>query len=284
MAELIVSAACNETEGRPTTDVSELWDEYELTHAPAVKEQLVLQYSWLVRHVLSRLAISLPPSLDYGDLAGYGYIALVESIDRFERERGFKFETYAAVRVKGAILDAIRSMDLVSRPVRRRMRLIAEAINDLSLELQRVPNDAEVADRVGMTVIELREAYKNGAMSVVSLDSITAFDGGDDGLALHESVADDELDDPIEEALRTERINSVAAAIETMGERDQLLLSLYYYEGLNMREIGEVLGVSESRVCQLHTKAVVYLRGYLSRSDASLAEKQTVCSRSLIPA
>jgi len=284
LAEAVVNAPVCEAEASSAPDASALWDEYGRTQAPATKDQLVMHYSWLVRHVLSRLAISLPPSLDYGDLAGCGYIALVESIDRFEPERGFKFETYAAVRVRGSILDAIRSMDLVSRPVRRRMRQIAEATNDLSRELQRLPTDQEVADRMGFTVAELREAYRHGAMAVISLDSVAGRDREDDGLALHESLEDSETADPLEEALRAERIDAVAGALAKLGERDQILLSLYYYEGLNMREIGEVLSISESRVCQVHTKAIIYLRGLLSGSDDNLAERRMLGSRLAIPA
>lgn len=271
--------------GQPAApDVLALWEQYSESGSHTIKEQLIVHYTWLVRHVLSRLAISLPPSLDYGDLAGYGYIALVESIDRFEQERGFKFETYAAVRIKGAILDSIRSMDLVSRPVRRKMRQISEAVTDLTSELERMPSDSEVAERLGLSVVELRDAYRHGAASVVSLDSSAAYDDGDVGLALHESIADDRLTDPIEEVLRGERIETVAAAIGSMPERDQVLLSLYYYEGLNMREIGEVLSISESRVCQLHSKAVVYLRGYLTRQDQTLRRQAAAKAQLLIPA
>jgi len=284
VAEALADVPVVEIATESSSDTEALWERYASTGSPSVKDQLVMRYSWLVRHVLSRLAVSLPPSLDYGDLAGYGYIALVESIDRFERERGFKFETYAAVRVRGAVLDAIRSMDLVSRPVRRRMRQIGEAVNDLSRELQRLPTDGEVADRLGLSVAELRDAYQHGAMAVVSLDSVAGNEQGDDGLALHESVQDGETTDPLEEALRTERIEAVASALASLSERDRVLLSLYYYEGLNMREIGEVLGISESRVCQLHTKAIVYLRGLLSRNDRMVSSASGLSGRLAIPA
>ncbi len=283
MADQLVARDYISGEQEGTLDVAALWEQYGQTKSPAIKDRLVVHYAWLVRHVLGRLAVSLPPSLDYGDLAGYGSIALVESIDRFEPERGFKFETYAAVRIKGAILDSIRSMDLVSRPVRRKMRQINEAIGDLTRELERMPTDAEVAERLGLSIAELRDVYHHGAATVVSLDSSAAYDDADDGVALHESIADDDLIDPIEEALRSEQIDAVAAAIGSLPERDQVLLSLYYYEGLNMREIGEVLGISESRVCQLHTKAIVYLRGYLTRQGHSLRRSATA-ARLLIPA
>jgi len=178
------------THERVAADVSALWEEFARTKCRAVRDQLVVHYGWLVRHVLSRLAISLPPSLDYSDLVGYGSIALVEAVERFEPERGYKFETYAALRVKGAILDAIRTMDLVSRPVRRRMRQVSDAVQDLTRELGRAPTDAELASSLGISVRDLYNTYRHGAATVISLDTLPAQDYGEEGSALYELVPD----------------------------------------------------------------------------------------------
>lgn len=265
-------------------DVERLWQAFSQTRSPEVREKLVLHYAWLVKHVLGRLAIVLPPSLEYGDLLSHGSIALIDAVDRFEPARGTKFETYASVKIRGAILDAIRAMDFVSRPVRRRMRLVADALNRLTRDLGRCPSDRELAEALDITVAKLRRLYQQGAATLVSLDSIPAYDSATEGVALHESYADDNQPDPAEEAIRSEVSDMLASLIDSLPERDQLILSLYYREGLNMREIGEVLGISESRVCQLHGKSLLYLRSRLRHSqpelenDARLAASRLVLS------
>ncbi|MGI6209912.1 MAG: FliA/WhiG family RNA polymerase sigma factor [Anaerolineae bacterium] len=266
-------------------DVDRLWAEYARTGDPEIKNRLVMQYAWLVKHVLGRLALVLPPSLDYADLVGHGTVALVEAVDRFEPERGNKFETFAAVKIKGAMLDAIRSMDLVSRPVRRRMRMVTEAVTRLTRETGRVPTDEEVAASLGITVSALLGIYRQGAATVISLDSLPATDSSGEEVALHEALADEDQVDPEEEALRAELSDMVVQAVESLPSRDQQVLSLYYERGLNMREIGQVLGISESRVCQIHSKAVTYLRARLTRTDPELADNGApVASRVLVGA
>ncbi|NPV06683.1 MAG: FliA/WhiG family RNA polymerase sigma factor [Anaerolineae bacterium] len=271
--------------GGGASEVERLWEEYARTRSSEIRERLVVHYAWLVKHVLGRLAVVLPPSLDYGDLVGHGTVALLEAVDRFEPERGNKFETYASVKVRGAILDAIRSMDLVSRPVRRRMRMVSEAVTRLTREHGRAPSDEEVAASLGMTVPQLLNVYRRGAAAVISLDSLPAVDPADDDMALHEALADEAQVDPAEEAVRGELSDTVAAAIESLPHRDQTVLSLYYHNGLNMREIGETLGISESRVCQIHGKAITYLRAWLSRRDPELAQQAAAtASRMLVGA
>ncbi len=268
--------------GRSSLSIEELWFQFVETREPEIREQLVLHYAWLVKHVMGRLAVVLPPSLDYGDLLGHGTIALLEAVDRFEPARGNKFETYAAVKVRGAILDSIRAMDFVSRPVRRRMRMVADAISRLTRDLGRAPTDEEIAVSLDITVPALLSIYRRGAATVVSLDSLPVFDGGSEDVALHEVFADESQPDPAEEAIRAELSDVVAGVIETLPVREQLVLSLYYHDGLNMREIGEVLGISESRVCQIHGKAVIFLRARLGSNDPELAEEAAAASSRIL--
>jgi RNA polymerase sigma factor for flagellar operon FliA len=265
-----------------TASVEELWQAYAAKRSPELREQLIMHYAWLVKHVLGRLAIVLPPSLDYNDLLGHGTIALVEAVDKFEPERGNKFETYAVMKIRGAILDAVRAMDFVSRPIRHRMKQVTEVIASLTREYGRQPTDEEVAAALGIGVSALLRLYQRGAATVISLDAIPMLEVGDEDVVLHEACADAAQLDPAEEAVRSELADMLAAVIGDLPERDQLVLSLYYHDGLNMREVGQVLGISESRVCQIHGRALAYLRAQLSRHDPELAESLRSSSARLL--
>jgi len=272
-------ASRNGSDHEATAETTEeLWLAFVSTRSPELRERLIMQYAWLVKHVLGRLAVVLPPSLDYGDLLGHGTIALVEAVDRYEPERGNKFETYAAMKIKGAILDAVRAMDFVSRPVRRRMKQVSETVSNLTRDLGRTPTDDEVARALGMSTAALFRLYQRGAATVVSLDSVPVMDAGEDDVALHEAYGDGNQPDPASEAIRAEQAETLAKVVDSLPERDRLVLSLYYTDGLNMREIGQVLGISESRVCQIHGKALTYLRAHLSRNDADMAQESYLAS------
>ena len=259
-------------------NVEELWSPFVATRSPRIREQLITHYSWLVRHVLGRLAVVLPPSLDHSDLLGHGAIALVEAVDRFEPERGNKFETYAAVKIKGAVLDAVRSMDFISRPVRRRMKQVSEMVGGLTRDLGRSPTDKEVAAALGISTGALFRLYQRAAVTMVSLDAIPMLESGEENVVLHEVLADRSRLDPADAVVRSEMAAVLANVIEALPEREQLVLSLYYNDGLNMREIGEVLGISESRVCQVHGKALTYVRSHLTQRDPELERESRAAS------
>jgi RNA polymerase sigma factor for flagellar operon FliA len=202
-------------------------------------------------------------SVDEEDLIGYGVIGLIEAIERFDPSLGNRFETFAVSRIHGSILDALRSLDPLPRSARRRIRAVREAITDLQQRLGRMPTDEEIISYTGMEQVTYERALLEAGFAILSLDAPLVRSGDGQTIAL-----EDVLDDPNgsellarveEEELREE----LQEALRQLPEREQLLLSLYYYEGLTMREIGEVLGLSQARVCQLHAKAILSLRASL---------------------
>jgi RNA polymerase sigma factor FliA len=248
-----------------------LWERYFQDGDPVVREQLILQYSPLVKYVMGRLAISLPAILDYEDILSFGTIGLIEAVERFDHTKGVKFETYAIARIRGAIIDALRSLDRLPRSVRQKAREANEAILRLTNELGRDPTDEEVAAALNVGADAYRKTQVDSSWITVSLDTLGMTDGEDDtGGAM--AVADPDGEDFSADLERQELIGDLADAIRDLPDREQLILSLYYKEELTMREVSEVLGISESRVCQLHARALTRLRtGVVSRQQGQAA-------------
>jgi RNA polymerase sigma factor FliA len=244
------------------TDIERLWASYKEDDDQDAREKLILNYSPLVKYVAGRLSVSLPQTVDTADLISYGIFGLIDAIEKFERERGIKFETYAIARIKGAILDELRSMDWVPRSVRARAREIERAYVTLEGQLRRVPTDNEVASEIGVTEKDLHDIFaKLAYTSVMSFEEMWAPSGErDDRSSLLGSIQDHTAEDPVEMFETTEVKDALAGAIDRLPEREKTVIALYYYEGLTLKEIGEVLGVTESRVSQLHTKAVLRMR------------------------
>ena len=247
-------------------DTKALWQEYRQTRDSALRDRLILTYAPLVKFVAGRLGASLPSHVDEQDLVSYGLLGLISAIERFDLDREIKFETYAISRVKGAIIDELRSLDWVPRSVRTRAREIERAIAELERQLMRAPTDDEIATKVGITGDELE-----ASLSEISRTSIAALDelwspssSGGDQIALIDTIEDTSGPDPESSLEQTEMKEALGEAIARLPEREKLVVTLYYYEELTLREIGEVLGVTESRVSQLHTKAVLRLKARLS--------------------
>lgn len=248
----------------PRTDISALWGSYKDGNDTEARDALILNYSPLVKYVAGRLASSLPQTVDTADLISYGIFGLIDAIEKFDVGRAIKFETYAIARIKGAIIDELRAMDWVPRSVRSRAREIEHAYIALENELKRFPSDAEVAGHMGITTKELADILtKLSYTSVVSFEELWVGGERDDGQSALGSIKDDSAEDPVA-IFESEEIKTILAdAIDRLPEREKTVIALYYYEGLTLKEIGQVLGVTESRVSQLHTKSVLRLRARL---------------------
>jgi RNA polymerase sigma factor for flagellar operon FliA len=253
-----------------TTDTHVLWQEYKRTGERGLRDRLILTYAPLVKYVAGRLGSGLPAHVEEGDLVSYGLLGLIGAIERFNPELGIKFETYAISRIKGSIIDELRSMDWVPRSVRARARDIERAIADLESRLTRAPTDEEIAGKLGITEEEFQDSLLEiSRSSIAALDELWASPGSSgDAVALIDTIEDPAAKEPQAEMDHTELREALGDAISRLPEREKLVVTLYYYEELTLREIGEVLGVTESRVSQLHTKAILRLKARLSSSVA----------------
>jgi RNA polymerase sigma factor FliA len=244
------------------------WDAFKSDADDEAREKLILHYAPLVKYVASRVATGLPSSVDQHDLVSYGMFGLIDALEKFEPGRGNKFETYAIPRIKGAIIDELRAMDWVPRSIRFKARELEKATADLEAMLKRQPSDEELAERLGMSRRELHDMVAQiSFVSVLALDEVVSA-GSDRGeqVALIDTLPDKGID-PTWGVESQETRGLLAAAINSLSEREKIVVTLYYFEGLTLAEIGEILGVTESRVCQIHTKAVGGLRGQLSEVE-----------------
>jgi RNA polymerase sigma factor for flagellar operon FliA len=254
-------------------DTQALWRTYKSSRDQALRDRLILTYAPLVKYVAGRLGSGLPAHVDEGDLVSYGLLGLIGAIERYDPDRDVKFETYAIARIKGAIIDELRALDWVPRSVRSRAREIERAIGELERQLHRAPTDEEIAGKVGISTDELEESLSDiSRSSIAALDELwTVSSSGGDQIALIDTIEDTEAPDPQSTLSQTEMKEAIGEAIARLPEREKLVVTLYYYEELTLREIGEVLGVTESRVSQLHTKAVLRLKARLAGSPARSA-------------
>ena len=238
------------------TSVDDLWTAYRASGDVELRNRLVLQYSPLVKYVAGRVRSGLPSSVDQSDLVSDGVIGLMDAIERFEPERGLQFQTFAVPRIRGSIIDGLRALDWVPRSVRNKVRDIEHAQVTLEKRLGRTPDDEEIAAELGITVRELRDLYAK-----VSFTSLASFE---------EFGLTDELAPASLEAIEDEQGKAtLMRAVEELPERDRIIIALYYFEGLTLAEIGEILGVTESRISQLHTKATLALRSKLVALEAA---------------
>ena len=254
-------------------EVQVLWQEYQKARTQEVRDRLILTYAPLVKFVAGRVGASLPSHVDEQDLVSYGLLGLIGAIERFDPDREIKFETFAMARIRGAIIDELRSLDWVPRSVRTRARQIERAIAALEKELMRAPTDEEIAKKLGVTGDELEESLTEiSRTSVAALDELWSPSGSGDQIALIDTIEDELGPDPELSLEQSEVKEALAEAISDLPEREKLVVTLYYYEELTLREIGEVIGVTESRVSQLHTKAVLRLKARLSSGVREPAE------------
>jgi RNA polymerase sigma factor for flagellar operon FliA len=239
----------------PSEDLAQIWHEFRQTHDPALRNRLVLQYAPLVKYVAGRLRTRMPDSVEQDDLVSDGVLGLMDAIERFEPARGLSFQTFAVPRIRGAIIDGMRSMDFVPRSVRDKLRVVHRAQVSLEQKLGRTPEDTEVASEIGIPVQQLRDLSRQANSNHANLDD---FD-----LA-------DELSQAADHRVEQGDVNaSLMRVVDDLAERDQVIIALYYFEGLTLAEIGQVLGVTESRVSQVHRRATTTLRGKLLELDSA---------------
>ena len=238
-------------------ELKDLWRRCKEDGDERARERLVVAYSPLVKYVAGRMASGLPSHVEEGDLISYGLIGLIGSIERYDLDRDIKFETYAVARIRGAIIDELRSLDWVPRSVRAKARDVEKAHSQLE-------------NKLGVSVDDFRTTLLEIAnSSVLALDDLWTVSDPDGGqVSLLDTIRDPNAIDP-EEAIDTVELKDrLADAIESLPDRERLVIALYYYEALTLREIGDVLGVTESRVSQLHTKAVLGMRSHLQNAAA----------------
>ena len=239
----------------PGDDLEQIWVEFRATREPGLRNRLVLQYAPLVKYVAGRLRTRMPDSVDPDDLVSDGVLGLMDAIERFEPARGLSFQTFAVPRIRGAIIDGMRSMDFVPRSVRDKLRIVQRARVTLEERLGRLPEDQEVAREVGIPVQQLRDLTRQANSNHANLDD---FDVADE----LSSAADHQVEQGDVNA-------SLMRVVDQLGERDQVIIALYYFEGLTLAEIGQVLGVTESRVSQVHRRATTTLREKLVALDSA---------------
>ncbi len=259
-------------------DEAELFEKFLESRDPELREQIIIQYVPLVHYVLGRFGISQGTSTEYEDLVSQGLLGLISAVDRFNPAFGTRFSTYATVRIRGMVQDHLRNMDWLSRSARRRTRRVQEAINALWGQLQRAPTEEELAEYMQVDIAEVYQGLQDSSRVIVSLDSV--FDStGDEETSLYDRLADENQPLPDENLDEKELHAAVVTALKALPERDQLILSLYYFEELTLKEIGAVLEVSESRISQLHGRAVLSLRMILRQVDGFSAGLANVAAR-----
>jgi RNA polymerase sigma factor FliA len=256
------------TDAGVEVDVHALWTRYREDRDLATRERLILHYAPLVKYVAGRVAVGMPANVEHADLVSYGIFGLMDAIEKFDLSKGFKFETYAITRIRGAIIDELRSVDWVPRSVRAKARKLEAAIQRLESDLRRSPSEEELAAELEWSVEELQETLQRVSMtSVAALDEV--LDVGDgDRISLVDTLQDLTAELPEESYDDQETKELLRQTLTRLTEREQTVLGLYYFEGMTLAQVGDVLGVTESRVCQIHTKAVLSLRAKLSEKLA----------------
>jgi RNA polymerase sigma factor for flagellar operon FliA len=245
--------------------LAELWANYVAGRDPGLRDRLILHYAPLVKYVAGRVGSGLPAHVEQADLVSYGTFGLIDAITRFEPTREVKFESYAMARIRGAIIDELRNTDWIPRSVRMKARQFERTVAQLEARLHRSPTDEEVADEMEMDVEDIRKFLGQlSLVNVVALDELLTDEDGGGSPRLGDTLQDVNALDPQAMAEHGEARQLLARAVEQLPEREKVVVSLYYFEGLTLADIGRVLGVTESRICQLHTKAVLHLRTKLA--------------------
>ncbi len=270
MTAKIVDCPETETEtAEASIEMSQLWKCYH-SDSPggAVEEEIVKRHLPLVKTVVGRLAMTLPPHVDMEDLYSSGLVGLLNAIRKYDPTSNASFESYARVRIRGSVIDELRRLDWVPRSVHSKARKVKEAMMRLEQEKGRTPTEREMAEELEIPLNDYRDLLVEiKPASFISIDSVSGSDEGE-GASFAETVADERLESPEDGASRRELAQLIAEQLEQLPEMQRKVLALYYFEDLRLREIAEVFGLTESRICQIHAQAITSIKAYLKRHDA----------------
>ncbi|MHB1392459.1 MAG: FliA/WhiG family RNA polymerase sigma factor [Clostridia bacterium] len=237
-------------------DLTNLWEAYSKTKDAGIREELILKYIYLVKFVAGRLYASYGSNVEFDDLVSYGIFGLIDAIDKYDLSRGVKFDTYAQLRIRGAIIDQLREIDWLPRSVRQKSKEIEKAYYELEKKLGRPAIDEEMADSFGLSIEDFQKKIQNiTTYSIVSLDDLL-----EQKREVTSSEDDKQIETPESVVENTEVKEILVGAINILPEKEKKVVSLYYYDELTYKEIGKLLSISESRVSQLHTKAIIRLK------------------------
>jgi RNA polymerase sigma factor FliA len=243
----------------------ELWQEYRKTRDPKIREFFIKQYAPLVKYVAGRVAVGMPNNVEFDDLVGFGVFGLIDAIEKYDTEKNVKFKTYAVTRIRGAIFDELRLIDWVPRSVRQKTREVETTISSLEAQLGRTASDQEIASAMGLDESEyMKVIQKISGTSIISLNDLWYSGDENDKVSIGDSIESPSSMNPDVMVVNEEIRRVIVDAINELPEKEKKILVLYYYEDLTLKDIGRVLQVTESRVSQLHTKAVLHLRSKLT--------------------
>lgn len=250
----------------------EYWKRYKEEDDLEARNELIVQYAPLVKHVVGKIYQRMPPNVEYEDLIGYGTLGLIDAMEKFDHTRGIKYKTYAIPRIRGAILDELRARDWIPRSIRRKSRRVDEAINVLKRRLGREPSNEEVADYMGLSMEEFHDLLSEiSGTSLLSLDEMWRVDDSSEEVPLKEAIGGDPEKQPDRVIDQEEIKHLLAKAVKELPEKERTVIVLYYYEDLTLREISDVFDLTESRISQIHSKATSMLRSDLSDYEEACA-------------
>lgn len=249
----------------------ELWEDYQKKRDPKIREAFIVQYAPLVKYVAGKIAMGMPQNIEFEDLVGYGIFGLLDAIEKFDPSREIKFKTYAVTRIRGAIYDELRSIDWVPRSIRQKAKEIESTVGSLENRLGRTAADEEIAEELGVSIEEFHQTLlRISSTSLVSINDSWYLGSDSDKVSIIETIESPKSLHPDVMVEREEVKKTIVEIIKDLPEKEKKVLILYYYEDLTLKEIGEILNVTESRVSQLHTKAIMRLRGKLNHVRSSM--------------
>ncbi len=255
-------------------ELADLWKTYLADRSnKSVRDKLIVQYIYLTRYVIGRIKVNLPPTFTYEDITSYGVEGLIDAVEKFSPHKGAKFETYALMRIRGCIIDRIRSTDWLPRTVRKKIKEVKEASEFLKQKLDRNPTTSEIAEYMGLEKEKVEEILSQDT----GVDSLYDKKGqGDESVEIIDTIEDKKSERPEETVEKKDAKRQLEFALKRLPERERMLLVFYYHENMTLKEIGEAINVSESRVCQLHAQAIMKLRNILSTSRSERLAKSIV--------